>query len=270
MSTDGRFSRQSFLGAESQAQIEQSTIGVIGLGGGGSHIVQQLAHVGFLHYVICDPDEVEDSNLNRLVGATDNDVQLATPKIDVARRLILGVRPGASVQTYRARWQEHTEALQECDILFGCIDGFDERRQLEAVTRRNWIPYIDIGMDVHRSGTEAPRMSGQVILSMPGYPCMQCLGFLNEVALREEAAAYGQAGHRPQVVWPNGVLASTAVGIAMDLLTDWTQSLRQVVYMPYFGNDGALTRHIRLDYVHERCCPHYPRIEAGEFRFTKI
>jgi tRNA A37 threonylcarbamoyladenosine dehydratase len=66
MSTD-RYSRQSFLGPDSVGRIARCTVGVPGLGGGGSHIIQQLAHIGFQRYVIYDGDIVEDSNLNRLV-----------------------------------------------------------------------------------------------------------------------------------------------------------------------------------------------------------
>lgn len=62
MSTD-RYSRQSFLGPDSEARISRCTIGLAGLGGGGSHIVQHLAHIGFQRYVIYDDDLVEDSNL---------------------------------------------------------------------------------------------------------------------------------------------------------------------------------------------------------------
>lgn len=57
---------------------------------------------------------------------------------------------------------------------------------------------------------EPPRMSGQVIASIPGLPCMKCYGFLNESVFAEEAMRYGAAGVRPQVIWPNAVLASTA------------------------------------------------------------
>ena len=42
-----RFSRQSFLGSDSEERIARCTIGVPGLGGGGSHVIQQLAHIGF-------------------------------------------------------------------------------------------------------------------------------------------------------------------------------------------------------------------------------
>ena len=76
-----RFSRQSFLGPDSDQRIARCTIGVPGLGGGGSHVIQQLAHVGFQNYVIYDGDVVEESNLNRLVGAKSIDVPAQTPKL---------------------------------------------------------------------------------------------------------------------------------------------------------------------------------------------
>ena len=59
----GRFSRQTFLGPASQASFEKCRTGVVGLGGGGSHVVQQLAHIGFENFVLFDPDVVKDVNL---------------------------------------------------------------------------------------------------------------------------------------------------------------------------------------------------------------
>jgi hypothetical protein len=98
--------------------------------------------------------------------------------------------------------------------------------------------YIDIGMDVH--GKEKPVIGGQVILSSPGGPCMRCIGFLTEEKLAQEAARYGNAGARPQVVWPNGVLASTAIGLAVDLVTNWTGRTRSYEYLVYDGNEGTV------------------------------
>jgi hypothetical protein len=54
------------------------------------------------------------------------------------------------------------------------------------------------------------------------------MGFLTEEKLAEEAARYGKAGARPQVIWPNGVLASAAVGLGVELTYD--------------GNQGTLSR----------------------------
>lgn len=62
--------------------------------------------------------------------------------------------------------------MRRCDLIFGCVDSFAERAELEASCRRYLIPYLDIGMDVHQAGDEPPVMGGQVILSMPDGPCM--------------------------------------------------------------------------------------------------
>jgi hypothetical protein len=262
--TDNRFSRQAFLGPDSREIIEKAVASIVGLGGGGSHIAQQLAHVGFLNYRIYDDDIAEDSNLNRLIGAKESDPANKTPKIEIAERLIKGLRANAVVDAYNCKWQDKPEPLRGCDLIFGCVDDFSQRRELEACARRYLIPLIDVGMDVHCIGDEPPRMGGQVFLSMPGGPCMFCLCFLNERVLAQEGERYGDAGPRPQVVWPNGVLASTAVGIAVDLLTDWTRSLRNVVYLEYDGNKGIVKPHVRLEYLEDRPCPHYPADQVGD------
>ena len=259
-----RFSRQSFLGQGAQSTIAQVRIGVVGLGGGGSHIVQQLAHLGVQRFALFDADVVDESNLNRMVGATAADARAQTPKTDVARRVITAISPEVELVTYMGRWQDRPELLRGCDLVFGAVDTFAGRRELEVACRRHMVPYIDIGMDVHRVGGEPPRMAGQVILSMPGAPCMFCLGFLTEERLAQEAAEYGAAGPRPQVVWSNGVLASTAVGMCVELLTDWTRARDRPVYLSYDGNAGTVTPHVRLKYLTARTCPHYRLDDVGD------
>lgn len=46
-------------------------------------------------------------------------------------------------------WQEQTAHIQECEVVFGCIDSLAGRGDLEAFARRSMIPLIDIGMDVN-------------------------------------------------------------------------------------------------------------------------
>jgi hypothetical protein len=251
-----RLSRQSFLGTQSDEILGAARVGVIGLGGGGSHIIQQLAHIGVADFVICDPDRVEESNLNRLVGATSADAESGTLKSTVAQRVIRNVNPYVRVDCITAQWQEDPLLLRDCEILFGCVDSYAARAEIEAFCRRLLIPYIDIGMDVSE-GIDGYVVSGQVILSMPGAPCMQCLGFLNEDLLSREAARYGAAGGRPQVVWPNGVLASIAIGIFVDLLTPWNRHDRPAAYLEYDGNRQTVQPSNRLAYVRQRC-DHFP------------
>lgn len=259
-----RYSRQSFLGEEAESRFATCGVGVVGLGGGGSHVVQQLAHLGFQQYVLFDPDVVESSNLNRLVGATEEDVRLGRSKVAVAERVIRGLQAHALIDPHRSKWQDDPQPLRRCDLIFGCVDGLNERRELETIARRFLIPYLDLGLDVHRVGDAPPVLAGQVVLSMPGGPCLTCLGVLTESGLSEEAARYGDAGPRPQVVWANGVLASLAVGVAVDLLTDWTRHVRGPVFLVYQGNEETVQPSKRLNYLPEEGCSHFSADQVGE------
>ncbi|MBP7863798.1 ThiF family adenylyltransferase [bacterium] len=259
-----RFNRQSFLGPLAPQRINSLRIGIVGLSGGGSHLVQQLSHIGFADFVLFDAQAIDIYNMNRLVGATEADVVAGRLKVEIAERVIKSINSSAKTEKVPMRWQENPEALRSCDIVFGCVDGFDERRQLEAACRRFLIPLIDIGMDVVLVQGRPPRMAGQVILSLPQYPCFHCIGFLNERTLAAEAQKYGDAGVNPQVVWPNGVLAATAVGIAVNLVTGWNQSVPGLIYKSYDGNNDTLTDHPRLEYVRNKNCDHYKLGNVGD------
>lgn len=251
-----RFDRQSFLGPQSSEILGGCRVAVIGLGGGGSHVVQQLAHLGVGELVLFDHDRVEDHNLNRLVGATAADVGASAPKVTIADRLIHGVNPDARVVGVPQRWQDSGERLRDCDVVFGCVDDYAGRDEIERAARRFLIPYIDVGMDVVQSG-DAFLISGQVMLSIPGGPCLWCMGFLREDVLDREAARYGAAGGQPQVVWPNGLLASAAVGIFVQLVTPWHREHRLVQFLEYEGNLQALVPSNKLAHL-PSTCRHYP------------
>jgi len=262
------FNRQSFLGADSERLLANVHIGIVGLGGGGSHLVQQLAYLGVRHFTLFDFDHLTVSNHNRLIGGYFADIEQETPKIDIAVRMIRNICPDTVIRIARSRWEDDAQALQACDIAFGGVDTYQSRSQLEAECRRYLIPYIDIGMDLYE-GQAGHQMSGQVILSLPGAPCMRCFGFLTEANLAKEAAKYGDTSGRPQVVWPNGLLASSAVGIFTDLLTGWSGSKDRVVYLAYDGNTGQVCDHIRLKYA-PKVCSHYPLAQAGKPKFIKL
>ncbi len=262
-----RLNRQSFLGADSNAILDAATIGIVGLGGGGSHIAQQAAHMGIGGYVNADPDVIEETNTNRLIGGTLADVAASLPKVTIAERLIRGLYPTARIISVPTDWREAADDLKRCDVIIGAVDGFKEREQLERFARRHLIPYIDIGMDVHELNKKGLLVSGQVILSMPGSPCMRCCGFITDERLEQEAKGYGAAGSRPQVVWSNGVLASTAMGLLTQVLTPWYPNPSKFVFLDYDGNKGTMTRNARMELLRDHVCPHHPVDETGDPMF---
>lgn len=233
----------------------------------GSHLGQQLAHVGVGEVLVFDDDVVEDTNLNRLVGALATDVAAGTRKTTVAKRLIVGVNPDARVRTYSVKWSEAMAALAEAHVVLGAVDSFAERVNLERFCRRHLIPYIDIGMDVIERGQRF-EIIGQVALSSPNCPCIQCMGIVAPGVLEQEERArqYGEAGSKPQVVWPNGTLASTAIGLLMQLVTGWHDSVQESVHLEYNGNTHTISPAPRLGMILERGirCTHYRDDEVGD------
>lgn len=252
MTTRLNLQRQSFLGADSETVLGSSKVALVGLGGGGSHIAQQLAHIGLGHFLVIDPDFIEDTNLNRLVGATLQDVKLGTAKVDIAERVIKSVNPPAEVVKRLTSWAAVTAELRDVEVIFSCVDSMDCRSELESFARRFLIPLIDIGMDVHKSNEEFS-ISGQVVLSMPGKPCMRCMGLVTDDALAKEAAQYGAAGGKPQVVWPNGTLASIAVGFFMKLITPWETQKATPLLLEYDGDLQTVTPSNKLVYLPTNC-----------------
>ena len=259
------YSRQGFLGADAQAVLLDASIGIVGYSGGGSHLGQQFAHLGIGCIKVFDPDTIEDSNLPRFVGATLEDVTYGRLKTEIAERVSRNVNSAATIETYALKWEEAADALAKCDIVIGAVDSYVARDGLERFCRRNLIPYIDIGMDVHLLGDGHHFVSGQIIQSLPGHPCLRCCNYITDEKLSLEAKRYGAAGSRPQVVWPNGVLASTAVGFTITLLCPWSPERHGFRFLSYDGNKGELiTPALVNEHLASYVCNHHPSTELGD------
>lgn len=258
--------RQSFLGRGSEARLARATVGLVGLGGGNSHVAQQLAHVGIGNFVLIDGDRISSTNLNRLIGGTWWHVLKRTAKVLIARRMIRAINPNASVEVHVEQWQLAADALKRCDIVVGGLDNVRGKDELDAFCRRFLVPYVDQGMDVHKLGL-GHLIAGQVFLSEPGGPCLRCMGIVTDDALAEEARRYGAAGARPQVVWPNGVLASLAVGLVVQTLIPWSRRTGPGAYLAFDGNLGLVAVPERFRRWSGAECHHYPAPAVGDMGF---
>ena len=272
MTIRGDFSRQSFLGPEAEQILADARVTIAGLGGGGAHVAQQLAHLGVGHFRLIDPQEIDAGNLNRLVGATAQDVATNTPKVRIAERVIRGIRPWADVEVAQKEWQLVDDLVKDCHVLIGCVDGYRQRMYLESAARRFGFPYIDIGMDVTRFDDGQHAVAGQMILTLPGRPCMRCLGFLTQQRLQREENDYGDAGINPQVVWTNGTLASLAVGAFVRLLTPWFRYARDFEWLELDGDNQLVSRSRQPDYVLKGPCEHFAASDLGDpfFNLQKL
>lgn len=247
MTVEGRYSRQELLlGKEGQRRLQDVRVAIVGIGGLGSHVVQQLAYLGVLAYVVVDGDVVTPSSLNRLIGAVEVDVAARRPKVEVAQRVIQTVQPKADVRAIGSKLEEvgATSTIADADLVFGCLDDDLARLRLLEHCAETGKPYVDLASDTDEDGGH-PWYGGRMVFSFVGKGCLSCRGVLDQRALaratmtarqrEEDDRSYGVSGRAlaatgPSVVSVNGVVASLGVTEFMAWATDLREPWPELTY----------------------------------------
>ena len=227
--TSAAYARQTLVvSRKGQARLHAAKIGVVGAGGGGSHLIQQLAYLGIGEIVVVDPDTYDESNRHRLVSALKSD--LGRPKVAIFQRLVKKIGLSGRVHPVRAALPDRTvvEALHQCDVIVGCVDTLFARSDIQELASRYLIPYVDIGAAIRvvpDASASDPRVivAGNVFTFVPGSFCLWCIGFLSPEKIEAEQNGptrgyFEKNTQEAQVVSFNGVLASQAVTEILQLL----------------------------------------------------
>lgn len=259
---DPGFDRQiRALGPAGQRNISALRVGVVGLGGTGSQVVQQLAHLGVRDFVLVDDDRVERTNLPRLAGAAWWDVLLRRRKTAVARRTIRRLAPRARIVTTGSlRRLESLRTLGSVDLIIGCVDNDGARLVLSELAAAHLVSYLDIGVGIE-GDSDNRAIGGRVSFYLPGGACLACadeLDFaeaaedLEAEALRRIRIDRGYARERavePALMPLNTVL----VGAAMIELLAYATGVRHVVRFQRY--DALQSRLIRQGVESNEDCP---------------
>jgi hypothetical protein len=239
------------IGSKGQARLRGATVGVVGLCGGGSHVVQQLVHAGVGKIIGVDHDWATESNRHRLIGIQRLDVLFRKFKTKIMARMVrrIGTKTIFQSVPYALPDQRAIDALKEADIVIGCLDSLHARADLQNLAWRYLIPYVDVGLLIVPSeeGNCDARIGGNVATFVPGASCAWCVGFLSQGKLDKEAGgrprSYLQGTQaQAQVVSFNGLLASQAVSDVLQLLTGFAPPDAEDTIKKYDGIEGTLTK----------------------------
>ena len=252
--SDKMFSRQVLaLGEEGQKKLTAARVGIIGMGGIGSQIVQSLAYLGIEEFLIVDDDIVEESNLNRLVGAFPIDAEDKRLKVDVGERMITQINPEAMVEklAMNIREEEVLDVLTGKDYLFGCVDNDAARLILTELSAAFEIPLIDSAAEIYPEEGQVREFGGRVIIARPGDFCALCANQIDLKAANVELESppvrefrekhgygFGTGITAPAVISLNGIVANLAVTEFLMLLTNIRPVNRMVIYK---GMRGVIT-----------------------------
>jgi hypothetical protein len=215
-----------FFGIEGQRKLRDTKASIVGVGGVGGHVAQQLALLGLRSIGLIDTEELDDTNRNRYVTARASDKVPGTAKVDVGERLIKEIDPSIEVVKVRDSLVSDAgfRAVLESSYVFGCVDSEGARLVLTELCAAYRLPYFDIASGIEVG--DIPRYGGRVCAALRGECCLVCLGQIDMNEAQQELggpearklreAIYGvdktylgRVG--PSVVSINGVVASLAV-----------------------------------------------------------
>jgi molybdopterin/thiamine biosynthesis adenylyltransferase len=247
----GRFDRNiRVFGSQGQERLRGAKVAVVGVGGLGTHVVQQLAHLGVGALALIDHEELATSNLNRYVGARHDDPIPGMPKTDLAERLVRAIDPTIATQKipHPLRTTSAFAVVAGADCVFGCVDNEGSRLVLTELCAAYARPLFDLASEILPG--DPPSFGGRVAACIAGKGCLVCMDLLDldEAASdlespelrRDREAIYGvhregldEAG--PSVVSVNGVVASLAVSEFLVWITGLREPERCLTYLGHLG-----------------------------------
>jgi hypothetical protein len=202
------WNRQAMLlGPRGQELLRHTKVGVIGAGGGGALVLEQLAHLGLGEVVAIDPERIDTSNLSRIPGSTRADAsawlaelpfdaakrlarRIARPKVAVAGRVASRANHGGRFRAIRGdvRDAEAIGELFDCDFIFCATDTMKSRLLFNILAYQFLIPGIQIGtkIPVSLQGHVGP-IHVAVRFVTPDSGCLVCAGAISQRLLNAEA-----------------------------------------------------------------------------------
>ena len=140
---DARYARNipDLSGAECEI-LKSKQVLVVGCGGLGGHIIDQLARIGVGSIRAVDGDVFEETNLNRQLLSSVP--LLGVNKAKAAAAHIDRVNPAVTVEAVEGfLTEDNADALVAgCDIVMDALDNIPSRKILAAACERAGIPYI--------------------------------------------------------------------------------------------------------------------------------
>lgn len=231
-SSNHQYDRQiRAFGEDGQRILQSLKVGIVGLGGTGSVVASQLTHLGVSNFELIDPDVVETTNLNRLIGATPQD--LGRPKVDVIAQFISKFNSSTKINSHQSdiTYDESASVLKDCDFIFCCTDSHASRAVINQLAYQYFIPSIDVGVSISSTDSGVTHITGRAQLLTPGLGCLVCGNLLDGNRIRQELMTEEQSkldpyfiGEQsiiqPAVISINTTMSSLAVSMFLGVVTD--------------------------------------------------
>lgn len=156
------------LGEDGQSKLDESTVGIMGVGGLGSPAATYLAGAGVGKLILADPQTPDVTNLNRQILHWQEDVGSAS-KVASAAWKLRRFNPSVEVEAHAVEVTADNIAgvFRGADVILDCLDSFPPRFVLNDHALRSSTPLVHAAVE---------GMHGQVTVIEKGRtPCLRCL-----------------------------------------------------------------------------------------------
>jgi molybdopterin/thiamine biosynthesis adenylyltransferase len=247
-----RFDRQiRAFGKDGQRLLESLKVAIVGVGGTGSLVAEQLVRAGVRDLLLIDHDDIEESNLSRTFGATKRDVN--RHKVDVLAKYLNKISsPTISKDLRSAIKQPVLMTLRDLDLVFSCVDNDRTRALLSRFAHQYLIPVVDLGTRLDARQGHITAAAGRMSILGNGLTCLRCSNHVNperiraESMSREERLVLQQEGYvmgiddpAPAVVSLNTVVAGLGAIAGLNLFVTLTGAA-QAVDQIYDARSGSV------------------------------
>jgi molybdopterin/thiamine biosynthesis adenylyltransferase len=207
----GRYQRnRNVLSVTDQLKLFRSRAAIVGCGGLGGYVIEQLARLGVGTLVAVDPDVFEEHNLNRQILSQAGNLGCA--KAGTAATWVAAINPAVTVIAVQAAFGPGNgrQLLEGASVAVDALDSISSRRQLAAACNEMQIPLVH--------GAIAG-WCGQVATQFPGEEIVQRL-YENSSEDKGVERRLGNPAFTP------GVIASMETAEVCKILLDTGQTLR--------------------------------------------
>tara|TARA_Y100000815_G_scaffold210811_1_gene195258 strand:- start:841 stop:1968 length:1128 start_codon:yes stop_codon:yes gene_type:complete len=134
-------------------RLAQNKIGIIGLGGTGSYVLDLVAKTPVKEIHLFDGDDFSQHNAFRAPGAPSPEQLRAKPsKVEYFESRYSPMRRGIVAHNIFLN-SSNVKQLQDMDFVFLCLDSGDSKREILDGLEDLKIPFIDVGMGIEVGDT---------------------------------------------------------------------------------------------------------------------
>jgi hypothetical protein len=172
--------------------LQNLEVAVVGVGGLGSPIAEQLVRLGAGAVTIVDSDVLDTpSNVRRVIGSTPGDLRCYTPpaKVDVVGRHLDQIGLGVPVRRVvgDVRHERVFRNLLDTDVVICATDSHGSRAILNDLASTYLLPVIDVGVQAGaKRNADLAVLVAEISVLTLATPCLWCRGRISADVIRAE------------------------------------------------------------------------------------